>query len=431
MTTKASELKPNEEWVKAVRDALTRLYDAAHLQGHVLQGLLDVPAVGGGGTARGLRRVLLDAIEALRPPAHVAPTAREWRAYRVLYERYVQRVPPLEVARALAISERQYQREHARALEAVAALLQGGSYGAADPLMATAVGGGRAGATTGGGIGREGAGTAPTPMGDVERLVAGAQREVLDAGQLVRGVVDDVEALAAWRGVSIWLDARVRARVHGDRGVVRQALLGIATFYVGHCTGGSLTVRLAVDEAAGRGGDVVFEFRAQPALRGLMVDPDATDSERLHLAGRLVRAAGGYVRCKDGALYVGIPSADRVLMVVDDNPDLVGLLRRYVAGEGYRLVGVTRPDKALDRAQEVRPFLVLLDVMMPSHDGWEILQALKHHPDTRVIPVAVCSVLDEPELAASLGADDFCRKPVSRQALLRLVRRWDEGSGRA
>jgi len=51
-------------------------------------------------------------------------------------------------------------------------------------------------------------------------------------------------------------------------------------------------------------------------------------------------------------------------------------------------------------------------VMMRGVDGWEILQQLKADPRTQQIPVAICSVLDEPELARSLGADSYILKPV-------------------
>jgi CheY-like chemotaxis protein len=419
MMTSGYDSKPDAMWTRALRDALSHLYDAAHLQGHVLQDLLEVPADREGGTARGLQRVLLETMELLRPPAHVPHTAREWRAYQVLYDRYVQRVPPLEVARGLAISERQFQREHARALEAMAALLEEGTWR----------GVGREDCSPRGGDDARAQGPCAAPMGDVERLVAGSRREVLDANELLRGVVDAVEGLAASRGVTIWLEARVPAKVHGDRAVLRQALLGVATCLVARMDGGSLTVRMAGGDEGESRGKVNVDFWAHPVPAGLVLDPDATGSERLHLAGRLVRAAAGEVWSQDGALRVALPSGARVLMVVDDNPDVIGLLRRYLAGQGYRVVGVTRPDRALAEAQEVRPFLVLLDVMMPSHDGWEILQALKHHPDTRAIPVAVCSVLDEPELATSLGADDYCRKPLSREGLLELVGRWIERGG--
>ena len=69
-------------------------------------------------------------------------------------------------------------------------------------------------------------------------------------------------------------------------------------------------------------------------------------------------------------------------------------------------------------AREVLPAAITLDIMMPNQDGWEILQALKSDPATRSIPVIICSVLEDPELAHSLGAAAYLQKPISQAALL-------------
>ena len=72
-----------------------------------------------------------------------------------------------------------------------------------------------------------------------------------------------------------------------------------------------------------------------------------------------------------------------------------------------------------DANQRGEPFrLLILDGMMPTMDGWEILQTLQTDPETQHIPVIVCSVWDEPELAFSLGAVDFLKKPITQKELL-------------
>ena len=69
-------------------------------------------------------------------------------------------------------------------------------------------------------------------------------------------------------------------------------------------------------------------------------------------------------------------------------------------------------------ARETPPDAILLDVMLPDQDGWEVLQTLKADPLTCEIPVIVCSVFDDPRLAESLGATGFIHKPVGRAAFL-------------
>ncbi|MGQ9683779.1 MAG: response regulator [Anaerolineae bacterium] len=70
--------------------------------------------------------------------------------------------------------------------------------------------------------------------------------------------------------------------------------------------------------------------------------------------------------------------------------------------------------------------------MMPEQDGWETLQTLRAQPGLQDTPIIVCSILDEPQLALSLGADDVLRKPVSQAALLQTLSRWldHRGAGR-
>ena len=72
--------------------------------------------------------------------------------------------------------------------------------------------------------------------------------------------------------------------------------------------------------------------------------------------------------------------------------------------------------------RETIPDLVLLDVLMPKRDGWHVLQYLKTLPETRQVPVIVCSVLSQPRLALALGASEVLIKPIDRETLLRTIR---------
>ena len=91
--------------------------------------------------------------------------------------------------------------------------------------------------------------------------------------------------------------------------------------------------------------------------------------------------------------------------------------------DSFRIVHAFAGMQLYDFVQEVDVRLVLLDVMMPGSDGWEILGALKSHPVTSHIPVVVCTVLPERDLALALGAADFLAKPVLRPDLLAVLQR--------
>ena len=64
------------------------------------------------------------------------------------------------------------------------------------------------------------------------------------------------------------------------------------------------------------------------------------------------------------------------------------------------------------------PNAIILDVMMPEQDGWELLQRLRTQPATRTVPIIVCTVFDDAQLAYSLGASAFVSKPANREKIL-------------
>jgi len=110
------------------------------------------------------------------------------------------------------------------------------------------------------------------------------------------------------------------------------------------------------------------------------------------------------------------------LLVIDDNPDMVQLIARFVSGQGYTVLGAHGVDEGIALARQHRPRAIILDVMMPERDGWDALQVLKNHPATESVPVVVCTILAESELALALGAQGFLRKPITRPRLLESLR---------
>jgi CheY-like chemotaxis protein len=115
-----------------------------------------------------------------------------------------------------------------------------------------------------------------------------------------------------------------------------------------------------------------------------------------------------------------MPSLRKILIVDDESP-AIELFRSYLAGLRFEMEAETRPELALARALAFRPHLILIDVMMPAMDGWELLQRLRHAPALRDVPIIACSVLNDGELARSLGATQFLRKPILRHQLITVV----------
>jgi len=108
-----------------------------------------------------------------------------------------------------------------------------------------------------------------------------------------------------------------------------------------------------------------------------------------------------------------------MILVVEDDIATSKILTLYLAQGGYKVARVYNGDEAINRIKELKPFAVILDVMLPGKDGWEILQEIKSDPEIKGIPVIISSVIDNRELGFALGASDYLVKPVDRITLLR------------
>jgi CheY-like chemotaxis protein len=112
-------------------------------------------------------------------------------------------------------------------------------------------------------------------------------------------------------------------------------------------------------------------------------------------------------------LWAEMPSVGRIIVLaVDDNPDMARFYRRSAEGTSYRIVHVAQGQEAFKTIEAIAPDIIVLDVMLPDVDGWQLLMHLHEHHATRSIPVIVCTVVREEELALSLGAALYLPKPV-------------------
>ncbi len=118
-----------------------------------------------------------------------------------------------------------------------------------------------------------------------------------------------------------------------------------------------------------------------------------------------------------------LPSDAKPVLIVEDDRQFSDLLAFYLRREGYTPIQCYNGVGAMKQARELNPALITLDIMLPEQDGWQVLQALKLDPQTKDIPVLVISVLENSELALSLGAVDYLVKPVRRKDLRALLRR--------
>jgi CheY-like chemotaxis protein len=185
-----------------------------------------------------------------------------------------------------------------------------------------------------------------------------------------------------------------------------------------------------------RGGRVVVS--ARPAGWGVNISVSALDSPSgelspddqvsLDVIRHLLRTCRGRLdpSTARSCFSVGIvlPASEQVpVLAIDDNKDTLALIQRFLTGTCYRFWGSTTLDEALAIARQTRPEIILIDVMMPAIDGWETMGRLRQHPLTCSVPIIVCTILAEEELALSLGARAYIRKPFSRETLLQVLDR--------
>jgi adenylate cyclase len=113
----------------------------------------------------------------------------------------------------------------------------------------------------------------------------------------------------------------------------------------------------------------------------------------------------------------------RCILAIDDDPDTIYLLRENLAEAGYEVIVATDGEDGLRKARAHQPGAIVLDILMPQKDGWQVLHELKADPLTRDIPIVVLSIVDQKDLGFRLGASDYLLKPPDRDALVGALRR--------
>lgn len=385
-------MENTDEFRKQIKDILEHMYDTAYLETHPLVSQFQNLAGDSRLTrAQRLRGLLKETIEALRPVEGSPSGSPEWRAYMALRYRYLQGLGLAEIESELGLSLRQLQRELHKGLDALAALFW-----------------------------EKHAALASSSSDGTEILEHELdQWEITRQNCEVRTLVDDtlwmLKPILDERGVTINVDSPSKlGYVFVDATLTRQALFKTLRA-LAQKTAGGLSVRVSEESQQTR---IVLST-------GERIDLEKEEDWQV---AQLICQQQGiplHVGTDLGTqISFALPRANQQrVLVIDDNAAVHQLFERYLAPHHYEIIHARGGEEALQLAVEKKPDAITLDVMMPNIDGWQVLRGLRSNPATAHVPVAICSVLKEPELAFSLGARAYLKKPVDRMELVTTLAR--------
>ena len=288
---------------------------------------------------------------------------------------------------------------------------------------------------------------------DLARIEAGKMElnfEEVHLAEMVTSVMSTAKGLVKEKPIQLIqrIPTNIPA-VRGDTMRVRQVLLNLISNASKFTDEGSITVEALVQKGpSGKmealinvidtGPGISIEDQKKLFQAFSQVDGSATRKSGgsglgLSICANLVQLHGGRIGIHSGAgtgatfwftlpLYnqpqQEIPEGRKVILAIDDDPQVIGLYERYLNPQGYYVVPLTDPAKAKEQVLKIKPHAITLDIMMPNKDGWSVLTDLKSDPVTRDYPVIICSIMEQADKGFSLGAADYLVKPILEEDLV-------------
>jgi len=384
-----------EAFVEQIKQVLEHLYDFAFLQQHALarryDGTSDSSAKSAG---RQLRYDLINAVESLKPLVDSGFHAPEGRLYHILHLLYVENLTVQEAADELGLSERQVYRDLKRGQEGVAAILwdRYESLPTQPPLVAAASG--------------------FSLQSEMDRLkVKFAPVEIAATFQQARGAVS---RLAQQHGIDI-LSLGSAPMLSTDAALAYQVLVSVLSYAIQQAQPGPLTASFHGQAGATL---LTLSYAGKRSHAAAMDSVITKLAERLHWRVTCTKSATQ----PEQRIELHMNSSSKTILVIDDNEGWIALIERFLEGLDCIVTSLPDAQPGVEQIARLAPSAIILDVMMPDTDGWEILQRLRAQPATAYLPIIICTVFNDAQLAYSLGASSFLPKPTDREHLLQALR---------
>jgi CheY-like chemotaxis protein len=388
----------SELFERQVAHALMHLYDPDVLISHPL--LEQFGLKNGTNPAADLHNLLIKSIEALKPPPSAPITSRMWRVYNLLNLRYVQQQEQEQTAYQLGIGVRHLRREQKNAIQILSeTLAQKYSLKELHPEPAVT--------------------DSLAPLkSEISWMRSSYQETSASVSDLLRAVIHLVSPLAEANKVQLDDSCKYYLpTVAISPASLRQALIVLISNAISRVPKGKVYFSTEVIKNT-----IILKIIAR-LNAGILTDETAENEARLTAARALLNTDENCLSTseKEDELIITLrlPIAAYIkVCLLDDNADIGELFERYLAGTQYVLSSAQNTDNLFEWLEEQNPQVIILDVMMPGLDGWEILGRLKQHPQTSSTPVIICSALPERDLAIALGATAYLPKPTNRATLL-------------
>jgi len=393
----------------SVKEILNHISDPAHLENsNLLRILLTSEETSHPSHLQTLRVRIREGINLLQPPEDTPPNATEWRCYRILTLRYLQLKEWHTIEEELGLSQRQVQRDLKKGFDALVTILWDRYINiSAEKSVSDEVSPGA------------------KEKSDHELIEDELKNwEISFVLYNLRQIIDQARQLCEsllrtnLHDRITYADMDPNLSIKVDQILTRQGFYKLLTM-VGHDPA-TIHLNLHTRHISDHFVELTFRY-----THSVDLDIKNLDLARLFFT---IQGVNQTIESKAGETVVSVIlplGAQNCCLVIDDVESVRRLIERMLGSYAIQVFGADNFQDALELAQLMKPSFILLDILMPRMDGWQMIKSLKNNPATRDIPIIISSVLFEPELSKAEGAVAYIRKPINRLELIETLQSLD------